>query len=84
MLEGLKLKLQYFGLLIQRANSLEKTEMLGKIEGSSEKGTAEDKVVRWHTDSVDMSLLKLVNSEGQGSLVCCNPWESESQTRLSS
>ena len=43
----LKLKLQYFGHLVQRANSLEKTLMLGKIEGE-EKGTAEDEMVGWH------------------------------------
>ena len=47
-LEGLmlKLKLQYFGHLIPRANSLEKTLMLGKIEGKREKRTAEDELVR--------------------------------------
>ena len=43
----LKMKLQYFGHLIQRADSLEKTLMLGKIEGK-EKGTAEDEMVGWH------------------------------------
>ena len=43
-LEGLmlKLKLQYFGYLMQRANSSEKTLMLGKIEGQEEKGMTED------------------------------------------
>ena len=47
-LEGrmLKLKLQYFGYLVQRADSLEKTLMLGKIE--EEKGMTEDEMVRWH------------------------------------
>jgi len=47
-LEGLmlKLKLQYFGHLIQRADSFEKTLMLGK--GQEEKGTTEDEMVRWH------------------------------------
>ena len=49
-LEGLmlKLKLQYFGHLMQRADSLEKTLMLGKIEGQEEKGTTEDELVGWH------------------------------------
>ena len=49
-LEGLllKLKLQYFGHLIQRADSFEKTLMLGKIEGGEEKGTTEDEMVGWH------------------------------------
>ena len=48
-LEGLmlKLKLQYFGHLMQRADSLEKTLMLAKIEGGR-KGTTEDEVVGWH------------------------------------
>ena len=50
-LEGLmlKLKLQYFGHLIQRTDSLEKTLMLGKIEdGEGEKGMTEDEKVGWH------------------------------------
>ena len=49
-LEGLmlKLKLQYFGYLIQRANSVEKTLMLGKIEGGRRKGGTEDEMVGWH------------------------------------
>ena len=46
-LEGLNLKLQYFGSLIQRADSLEKTPMLGKIEGRKEKGMTEDETVGW-------------------------------------
>ena len=51
----LKLKLQYFGHLMQRADSFEKTPMLGKIEGG-EKGTTEDEMVGWHHDSMDMGL----------------------------
>ena len=55
----LKLKLQYFGHLMQRANSLEKTLLLGKIEGKRRRGQQR---MRWSdsiTDSVDMSLSKL-------------------------
>ena len=49
-LEGLmlKLKLQYFGHLMQRTNSLEKTLTLGKTEGWEEKGMTEDVMVGWH------------------------------------
>ena len=48
-LEGLilKLKLQYFGHLMQTADSFEKTLMLGKIEGKEEKGMTEDEMVGW-------------------------------------
>ena len=45
-LKGLMLKLQYFGQLMQRAKSLEKTLMLGKIEGKRRKGAAEDEMLR--------------------------------------
>ena len=49
-LEGLmlKLKLQHFGHLIQRADSFEKTLMLGKSEGKKVKGTTEDEMFGWH------------------------------------
>ena len=49
-LEGLmlKLKLQYCGHLMRRTDSLEKTLMLGKIEGRRRKGTTEDEMVGWH------------------------------------
>ena len=49
-LEGLmlKLKLQYFGQLMQRVDSLEKTLMLGEIVGQEEKGTTEDEMAGWH------------------------------------
>ena len=49
-LEGLmlKLKLLYFDHLIQRANSLEKTLLLGKIEGQKEKGATEHEMAGWH------------------------------------
>ena len=44
----LKPKVQYFGHLMQRADSFEKTLMLGKIEGKEDKGTTEDEIVGWH------------------------------------
>ena len=44
----LKLKLQYFGHLMQRNDLFEKTLVLGKIEGKREKGTTEDEMVGWH------------------------------------
>ena len=47
-LEGPMLKLQYFGHLMQRDDSLEKTFMLGKIEGKTRKETTEDEMVGWH------------------------------------
>ena len=49
-LEGLmlKLKLQHFGHLMRRTDSLEKNLMLGKIEGGEEKGATEDELVGWH------------------------------------
>ena len=60
-LEGLmlKLKLQYFGHLMQRANSLEKTLMLGKIEGRRRRGSQRIRCLDGITESMDMSLSKL-------------------------
>ena len=77
-LEGLmlKLKLQYFGHLIQRAGSLEKTLMRGKIEGKTRRGQQRMRWLDGITDSVDINLSRqiLEDNEVQGNLVCCSPW----------
>ena len=74
-LEGLmlKLKLQYFDHLMQRADSLEKTLMLGKIE-SRRRGQQRMRWLDSITNSMDMNLSKRGDSVGQGSLSCCNSW----------
>ena len=71
----LKLELQYFGHLMQRANSLEKTLMLEKTEGRRRRGTTEDEMVGWHyrLDEHEFEQAPGVGN-GQRSLACCSPW----------
>ena len=70
----LKLKLQFFGHLMWRANSLEKPRS-GKVWGQEEKGATEDKMVGWH-DWLNGHEFEQTprDSKGQGGPVCCSPW----------
>ena len=72
--EGLKVKLQYFDHLMQRADSLEKTLMLGKIEGRRRRGQRRMRWLDGFTESMGMGLSKVWVGERQGSQTCCNPW----------
>ena len=85
-LEGLmlKLKLQYFGHLLRRTDSLEKTLMAGKDWRWEEKGMTEDEMVGWHHRLNGHGFEKTLGvGDGQGDLACCSPWGRKSWTRLS-
>ena len=70
----LKLKPQHFVHLMQRATSLEKTLMLGKIEGKRRRGQQRTRWLDAITNSMDTNLSQaLGDGEGQGSLACCSP-----------
>ena len=75
-LEGLmlKLKLQYFGYLMRRSDSLEKTLILGKIEGRKRRGRQRKRWLDGIIDSMDMSLSKFREMVKAGKPVCCSPW----------
>ena len=75
---GLKLKLQYFGYLMQRADSLEKTLILGKTEGKRRRGETEDEMVGWHhqLDGCELEQTQ-EDSKRQGSLASSSPWGSK-------
>ena len=74
-LEGLMLKLQHFSHLVQRTGLLEKTLMLGKIEGRRRRGW-QDEMVGWHHQLNGREFSQALGvCDGQGSLVCCSPWD---------
>ena len=71
----LKLKLQYFGHQMQRADSLEKTLMLGKIEGRRRRGRQKMRCLDGITESMDMDFNELQEfCDGQGGLACYGSW----------
>ena len=81
-ISGVMLKLQYFGHLIRRGDSLEKTLMLGRW-GAGGKGVAEDEMVGWHHQLNGHGFEQTPGvGEGQGGLACCSPWGHE-ETQLS-
>ena len=70
-----KVKLQYFGHVMQRTDSLEKTLMLGKIESRRRRGQQRMRWVDGITNSMDMKSEQAPGvGNGQGGLVCCSPW----------
>ena len=82
----LKLKLQYFGHVIQRTNTLEKTLMLEKTEGGRRRGRQRMQWLDGITDLMDMGLRNSRSWYWQGGLACCSPWgrkESDMTERLS-
>ena len=70
----LKLKRQYFGHLMQRVESLEKTLMLGGIGGRKRRGRQRMRWLDGITDSMDVSLSELQVLVMEGGLACCDSW----------
>ena len=70
----LKLKLQYFGRLMRRTDSLEKTLMLGHTEGGRRRGRERMRSLVGTTDSMDMSLSELQELVMDRGLACYSPW----------
>ena len=79
----LKLKLQYFCHLMQRADSFEKTLMLGKIEDRRRRGWQRMRWLDGITDSMDMGWGDSGSCDRQGGLVCCGSRVAKSRTQLS-
>ena len=78
----LKLKLQCFGHLMRGTDSLEKTLMLGKMEGGE--GMTEDEMVGWHHRLSGHEFEQTPGvGDGQGGLACCSLWDCKDSTRLS-
>ena len=74
-LEGLTLKLQYFGHLMRRTDSLEKILMLGKIEGRRRRAWQRMSWLGWHHQLNEHEFEQASGvGDGQGSLACCSPW----------
>ena len=76
-MEGLMLKmmLQYFGYLMQTTDLLEKSLMLGKIEGRKRRGRQRMRWLDGISEAMDVKLEQtLRDGDGQGGLACCSPW----------
>ena len=81
----MKLKLQYFGHLMRRADSLEKNTDAGKDLRWEEMGTTEDEIVRRHHRLNGHEFEQALGVDGQAGLACCSPWggkQSDTTERL--